>query len=300
MLHQRLADALGDAAMDLAVDDQRVHRAADVVDRDVIDRRAPCRCRDRPRPRRHARRRESSLRHRLVAGRASGPRKSSGKSVRSAAARATSNRPTAWLVPLTAKRPLLNSMSAAAVSRRCSAMRMPFSMMPSEDFLMTIEPSRMPRPEWAPPPTVTRSVSPATKRTHSIGTPSHSVIELREARLVALALRHDADDELDEAVGLHRDLGFLARHAGRDVDIIADADAAIFAALARLGAARLEAGPVAELQRRIHAADIIAAVVFDAERIFVRQLLFRHQVAAAERDAVVAVVRARRDRSAAP
>ena len=34
----------------------------------------------------------------------------------------------------------------------------------------------MPRPEWAPPPTVTRSVSPVTKRTLSIGTPSHSTI----------------------------------------------------------------------------------------------------------------------------
>ncbi len=54
-------------------------------------------------------------------------------------------------------------------------MRKPFSMMPSEDFLMTIEPSRMPRPECAPPPTVTRSVSPAMTRTLSIGTPSHSV-----------------------------------------------------------------------------------------------------------------------------
>ena len=33
----------------------------------------------------------------------------------------------------------------------------------------------MPRPEWAPPPTDTRSVSPVTNRTLSIGTPSHSV-----------------------------------------------------------------------------------------------------------------------------
>ena len=61
--------------------------------------------------------------------------------------------------------------------------------------------------------------------------------ELREARLVALALRDDADDELDEAVGRHGDLGLLARHAGGDVDVIADADAAIFAALLRLLAA---------------------------------------------------------------
>ena len=35
LLHQRLAGALGDAAMGLAVQDQRVHRAADIVDRGV-------------------------------------------------------------------------------------------------------------------------------------------------------------------------------------------------------------------------------------------------------------------------
>ena len=35
MLPQRLADALHDAAMGLAVQDQRIDRAADVVDRSV-------------------------------------------------------------------------------------------------------------------------------------------------------------------------------------------------------------------------------------------------------------------------
>ncbi len=37
MLAQRLADALRDAAVDLAVDDERIDRAADVVDRRVFD-----------------------------------------------------------------------------------------------------------------------------------------------------------------------------------------------------------------------------------------------------------------------
>ena len=36
MFHQRLADALGDAAMDLAMDDQRIDGAADIVDRGVV------------------------------------------------------------------------------------------------------------------------------------------------------------------------------------------------------------------------------------------------------------------------
>ena len=67
--------------------------------------------------------------------------------------------------------------------------------------------------------------------------------QLGKARLVALALRGDADDEFDEAFRRDRDLGLLARHAGRDIDIIADADAAVFAALLCLGAAALEARP---------------------------------------------------------
>ena len=51
---------------------------------------------------------------------------------------------------------------------------------------------------------------------------------------------------------------------------------------------RLKPCPVAEFQRQIHAADIIAVVVFDAERIFVRQFLFGHEIAPAQRDAIVA------------
>ena len=79
---------------------------------------------------------------------------------------------------------------------------------------MTIEPSRMPRPEWAPPPNVTRSVSPAMKRTAFDRHAEPFGDQLREARLVALALRGDADDEFDDALRLDGDLGFLARHAG--------------------------------------------------------------------------------------
>ena len=52
LLPQRLAHALRDAAMRLAVDDQRIDAAADVVDRGVARDRRLRRCRDRPRPRR--------------------------------------------------------------------------------------------------------------------------------------------------------------------------------------------------------------------------------------------------------
>src|SRR5204863_7706576 len=65
--------------------------------------------------------------------------------------------------------------------------------------------------------------------------------QLREAGLVALALRGRADDDLHgaahRAFRLHRDLGLLARRAGRGVDVIGDTDAAAFAPLACLLAA---------------------------------------------------------------
>jgi len=112
--------------------------------------------------------------------------------------------------------------------------------------------------------------------------------ELREACLVALTLGRNADDELDEAFGRHRDLGLLARHTGRNVDIDADADAAMLATSFRFGAAAPEARPVAELERQIDAANIVAVVVFDAERIFVWQLRLGDEIAAADGSAVEA------------
>src|SRR5207248_7654548 len=89
--------------------------------------------------------------------------------------------------------------------------------------------------------------------------------KLGEARLMALALRHHANHELDDAVGENRELRFLAPHTGRNIDVSTDRNAAISAALARLAAALLEARPIAELERRVHGADVIAVVVFDTK-----------------------------------
>ena len=60
-LEQRLADALGEAAMDLALDDHRVDDAAEVVDGGEADRPRHARSRGRSRPRRYARRREGEV-----------------------------------------------------------------------------------------------------------------------------------------------------------------------------------------------------------------------------------------------
>ncbi len=75
-----------------------------------------------------------------------------------------------------------------------------------------------------------------------------------------------------EAVRRHRHLGALARHAGRGVDVVGDADAAQLAARRRVGAARRKAVPIGELERLVHDLVIVAAVVDHAERVGVGQL----------------------------
>ena len=112
--------------------------------------------------------------------------------------------------------------------------------------------------------------------------------QLRKARLVPLPLRGDADHHLDGAFGQNRDLGFFPRHAARGVDVVGDAHAAALAAFFRLGAAARETRPVGELKRARHDGGIVAAVVFHAERIFVRHLRRGHQIAPAKLDAIEA------------
>src|SRR5205814_1670368 len=89
--------------------------------------------------------------------------------------------------------------------------------------------------------------------------------QLCEARLVPLALRYGADDDLDRAadrpVRLHGHFRLLARCAGRGVDIIRNPDAAAFAAPPRFRAPRRKTMPVAEPERARHDAVMCAAVI---------------------------------------
>ena len=62
LLHQRHAEPLRDAALDLAFDQGRIDRAADIVGGRDLQDAGRCRARDRPRPRPYARR--SRRRHR--------------------------------------------------------------------------------------------------------------------------------------------------------------------------------------------------------------------------------------------
>src|SRR6185436_2043257 len=58
------------------------------------------------------------------------------------------------------------------------------------------------------------------------GHPEPFVHELGEARLVALPIGDDADDEVHPAVGMHGYLAAFAWHAGRGVHVVGEADAA--------------------------------------------------------------------------
>ena len=159
---------------------------------------------------------------------------------------------------------------------------------------MTMLPSRIARPECVPPPTVDASVSRVMKPTFSNGTPSHSVTSCAKLVSWPWPVRYGADHELDPAVGLDRHLGALARNAGRGIDVIGDADAALSCRAARFGAcAPAKPSQSRERQRAVHDRAIVAAVVDQAERIACRACaLGRHEIAPPQRDAVEAVSRA--------
>ena len=118
--------------------------------------------------------------------------------------------------------------------------------------------------------------------------------ELGEARLVTLAGRQRAEHDVDAAVGTHRDLGALARHAGVELDVVGEADAAVPATLARREAALLEPVPVGPGDHAILGGRVVAAVVDEAERVAIRHRVTRHEVAPPQRHAIEAVP-ARRD-----
>ena len=112
LLPQRLRDALRDAAVLLARDDQRVEDAAAVVDRDVAERRHAVRCRDRPRRRRRARRTGTSRR----------PARSRDRVQRLAAARPRAHGSARAGTPATPRRPssvtTMSSGLASSMRRR--------------------------------------------------------------------------------------------------------------------------------------------------------------------------------------
>ena len=136
LLPERLADALRQAAVDLAVDQHRADDVAAVVDRDVAQQLRPRRSPGRPRPPRRARRRGRSRRPGLKKSVASRPGSiSSGRLAAVGACRRSppgSSRRSG--TPLTRNLPSATSMSSAAASSLWAAIRLALSLILSSDI----------------------------------------------------------------------------------------------------------------------------------------------------------------------
>ena len=102
---------------------------------------------------------------------------------------------------------------------------------------------------------------------------------LRLDRVVALAVRDRAGDEGHAAERIEADLRRLDGRIGGLLDGVGDADAAQHAALRRLLAPRLEAGPVGELHGAVHVLLEAPAVVGEGERRLVGHRRRRNGVA---------------------
>ena len=110
--------------------------------------------------------------------------------------------------------------------------------------------------------------------------------DLGEARLVPLARGLGADHDLDDPVRAHRHPRLLARRAGGGLDVVGQPEPEELAARPRFGAAPAEATPVGEAHRERHVLGVPSAVVDHAERVGVGHLGLADQVAAAELDSV--------------
>ena len=107
--------------------------------------------------------------------------------------------------------------------------------------------------------------------------------ELRVGGLVALPARLRADQDGDVAVGIERDVGGLLAHGAADLDIAGQADAAHQACLLRRLGALGKLLPVGDLHRALHMRGEIAGVVDLAGRGLVRHRLRRNEILAPDR-----------------
>ena len=110
--------------------------------------------------------------------------------------------------------------------------------------------------------------------------------ELGEACLVPLPGRHRAHHQFDPAFRAHSDLSPLAWRAAGDFDVVGNADTAQFAALPGLGTPGGKAFPVAKRHRGIHCFPVVTAIVGVTERIGVRLGRRRDQVPTAQCDRI--------------
>ncbi len=116
-------------------------------------------------------------------------------------------------VPLIVKTAVGEIDVASAVSSRCAAIFLPFSMIASEAVPMARLAIRIERRNASRRRPSRGRCRGRRNRRSSNGTPSHSVRSWAKAGLVALAAVHGAEHQLDPAFAAHRDLGALARGA---------------------------------------------------------------------------------------
>ena len=216
-LHERLADALHDAAMELALDQQRVHHRAEIVDHRVFDDLDVRRSRGRPRPRRCGSRSGRPRARPRGRGRRRACRARRRAAARSrAAARARSMMPIARSVPAMRKAPVPRiRCRRGAASSTCEAASLPFSITLWPASTMAAPLAMIDFEPPVPPPACRRSLSPCTRRIASNGTPSVCDQHLGEGRPVALAVVERAGDDGDGAVVLEPDVAGLAGSAAR-------------------------------------------------------------------------------------
>ena len=300
MLHQRLADALRDAAMDLAAHDHRIEHDAEIVDHEIAVDPSPRRSPDRSRVRRHASRSDGSADWSNRCPALRGRRPSSRSAVPSARRRPWRLRSAGSIlsVPTTRKAPSLNSRSPSAASISAAAIGLAFSMMAcGRDFQRVAADQRRARGIGA---AADRDLSGIALDVAD-GLERHAqpfMHELREHRGMSLPVRMGAGDDRHRAARIEAQIHAVVEDAAL-LDIEGHGAAAQLAFAFGFLLARLVALPVADGEALLHHAMEFAGVIDPEGRRRVGQLAFRDQVAAADFVRRNADLRARHARSCA-
>ena len=263
-LHQRLADALRDAAMQLAFDDHRVDDGAEIVDARCSARSASRRSRDRSRLPRHGSRSGRSTVFPWWRGRRRARRARPSGILLSRSRCASSMMPIERSVPAMVKRPLANSMSPSDASSNMRRRLFAFFDHERGSFHDRLT-GRGDRARAAGAVAEAHEIAVVLlDRDFLEGHAELGGKHLRERRCMALAVIERAGGQFHAAVRLERDLAeFAARRRG-DLEIGADGDAAQLAVLPALLLALGEIVVVGNLQRLVEDAGEIAAVIGDA------------------------------------
>src|SRR5262249_60082609 len=110
----------------------------------------------------------------------------------------------------------------------------------------------------------------------------------REARLVALAARLRADDDVDASLRPHADPRLLVGRADRGFDVVRKPAAEELASFGGRAAARIETLPIGDIHRPVHVLLVAPAVVGHADGVAVGHRFPTDEILATKLDAVAA------------